>query len=142
GGDVEGGRLSPFELQALAAVGAGRLAFQAIYSDEFDFADFVTGPGPAVRLAARLDPVLDRGFVLSVLPLLADLGEGGVGYGVELFDGTEMILVAEPGSGGEPGVLAETAAPSPDGGAYLSFRSGLRSPGRLASDGRGTAALA
>ncbi len=142
GDEVEGGSLSPFELQAFDSDQAGRIALQAIYSEEFDFADFVTGPGPAARLAARFDPILDRGFVLSVLPLLAVLDQGRVGYGIELFDGSEMIVVSDPGSGSDPDVLAETSGPSPDGGAYLSFRSALRDPGRLATDGRGTIAVA
>jgi hypothetical protein len=142
GDEVEGGRLSPFELQAIDAREAGPVAFQSIYSDEFDFADFLDGGGPASRLAARFDPVLDRGFVMSVLPLLSVLDEGRIGYGVALFDGSEVILGAEPGSGADPAILAASGDPSPDGGTYLSFRAGLRNPGRLASDGHGSFALA
>ena len=142
GDDVEGGRLSPFELQALEVDAAGRIAFQAIYNDEFDFADFLAGGGPASRLVARFDAVLDRGFVLSVLPLLAFVDEGRVGYGVRLFDGSEMILAREPGSGGDPVILVSSGDPSPDGGAYLAFGAGIRMPGRLASDGGGAIALA
>ncbi len=147
GDEVEGGRLSFFELQALDADTAGRIAFQsiyidAIYSDEFEFADFVTDGGPVLRLAARHDHLFEGGDIFQVLPLLALLGEGRVGYGVHLFDGSEMILAARPGSGEGPEVLAATGVPSPDGGVYVSFRSGLLSPGRLASDGRGSIALA
>jgi len=142
GDPVDGGRLSPFELQALASGADGRLLFQSIYSDEFDFADFVTGPAAPARLAARFDPVPDGGFVLSVLPLLASLGGGRAGLAVATFDGSEIVLSVDPDGGSDPEVLAQTSMPAPDGGVYLTFRAGLRDPGRLGADGRGGIALA
>lgn len=142
GDEVQGGRLSPFELQALDRESSGRIAFQSIYSDEFDFADFLRGPGPAERLAARFDPVLDLGFVLLVSSQLAFTGDGGLAYGVSLFDGTEAVLLRLPDGGADPVVLAAGEQPSPDGGSYVSFQSGRRSPARLGTDGHGGLALA
>lgn len=142
GDEFAGGRLAFFDLQALDADAAGRIVFQSVYSEEFDFADFVTDGGPAVRLAAAHGTVQDPGDIFLVLPLLAILGEGEVGYSVQLFDGSEIILAARPGSTDDPVVLAAGGEPSPDGGVFISFRSGPFSPGRLASDGRGSVALA
>ena len=142
GDDVEGGRLSPFELQALDRESSGRVAFQSIYSDEFDFADFLREAGPSERIAARFDPVLDLGFVLLVSSQLAFTGDGGLAYGVNLFDGNEAVLLRLPDGGADPVVLAAGDLPSPDGGVYVSFQPGRRSPARLGTDGRGGLALA
>lgn len=142
GDEVQGGRLSPFEIQAFDRDASGRLAFQSIYSDEFDFADFLRDQGPAQRIAARFDPVLDLGFVFLVTPQLVFTGDGRLAFGVGLFDGTEVVLVGDPGSGVDPAVLAASDLPSPDGGVYVSFQPGRRSPARLAADGRGNLALA
>ena len=142
--DVPGGRLSPFEVQGLDRDASGSVAFQSIYNDDYYFADFVKGAGPPIRVAARLDPVLDLGNVLSVTPSLAFMGEGTLAYGAALFDGSTVILAGSPGEG-DPLVIASTGGTSPDGGAYLSFQSlqaNTQRPGRLASDGRGTLALA
>jgi hypothetical protein len=115
GDEFEGGRPAFFDLQALDADAAGRIAFQSVYSEAFDFAGFVTDGGPVVRLAVEHGTVLNPGDIFLVLPLLAILGEGKVGYSVQLFDGSEMILAAPPGSTDDPVVLAAGGVPSPVG---------------------------
>src|SRR2546428_4973109 len=72
------------------------------------------------------------------------MGEGTLAYGVTLLDGRTVILSRVPGES-DPLVLAATGAVSPGGGAYLFFhppQANAQRPGRLASDGRGTLALA
>src|SRR3989338_6800640 len=117
---VQGGRLSPFEIQAFDLDASGRIAFQSIYSDEFDFADFLRDQGPAQRIAARFHPGLDLGFVLLVPPQLVFTGDGRLAFGVGLFDGTEAVLVGDPGSGADPAVLAASDPPPPGRGGSLS----------------------
>jgi len=144
GDDVPGGRLSPFEVQAFDRDAAGTVAFQSIYNDDFYFADFVKGAGPAIRVAARLDPIFGDGQVLAVTPTLTFAGDGTLAYGLGLFDGRSLIVARVPGEG-EPLILAATGAESPDGGVFLSFQSPeafTQRPGRLAADGRGSLALA
>ncbi len=144
GDEVPGGRLSPFEIQALDRDASGAIAFQSVYNEDFYFADFVKGAGPAIRVAARLDPIFESGQILAVMPSMAFVSEGTLAYGVGLFDGRSVIVVGEPG-GGEPLAVAATGETSPDGGVYLSFQSAdaffSQRPGRLASDGRGSLAL-
>ena len=142
GDEVEGGHLSPFELQAFDREVSGRVAFQSIFSEEFDFADFLRDSGSAGRIAARFDPILDLGFVLQVSPQLVFTGDGSLAYGVSLFDGTEAVLLRHPDAGPDPILLAATDLPSPDGGVYVSFQPGRRSPPRLGTDGQGRLALA
>ena len=142
GDEVEGGRLSPFELQAIDRESSGRVVLQSIYSEEFDFADFLRDLGPAERIASRFDPILDIGFVLLVSPQLVFTGDGGLAYGVSLFDGSEAVLLRPPGEGVDPVVVAMSDQASPDGGVYVGFQPGRRSPARLATDGRGSLVLA
>ena len=143
--EFPGGRLSPtFQIQGLDRDAAGRIAFQAIYSDNYDFADFLKGAGEPIRIAKSGDEIFDNQGVLLVTPSLAFMGEGTLAYGVTLLDGRTVILSRVPGESA-PLVLAATGAVSPDGGAYLFFHSlqaNAQRPGRLASDGRGTLALA
>jgi hypothetical protein len=157
GGEVEGGRLSPFEVQALDRDRAGRLALEAVFDDNYDFGLFLAAAGgtPA-RVAAPFDDLPGIGFVFSVAPRLALLGDGALAYDVLSFAGEEAILVRPaPATGGaaagpapadgdapQDRVIAMTGETSPDGGLYVAFQRGTRATARIASDGAGTIAFA
>jgi hypothetical protein len=157
GDEVEGGELTPFDVQAFDRDAIGRLGFQATYNEDRQFATFLRESGPAGLVARRYDQVGELGAVLDVLPRLALAGDGRMVHETLLFDGTQALLLREPplptagparfrrvAPALEPvtTILAATGQPSPGGGTYLSFQIGSRTTGRLASDGRGLLATA
>jgi hypothetical protein len=144
---VEGGRLSPFELQALDRDAGGRLAFSAIFDDTFQFGIFsMQGGGPPDAIARPFDFVAGLDFVFTVSPQLALAGGGSLAYGVRFFGGRDAILLREPPAapGGDPAVtiLAVTDGPAPDGGLYTALQGGARATSRMGSDGAGLLAFA
>jgi hypothetical protein len=147
--EVEGGRLSPFELQALDADAAGRIAFEAIYSDEFDFAVFLRDADGIRSAGRRFDLVPEIGFLFSVTPRLALVGDGRVAFGAIPFAGPEALLLADPAAGSDTVLLAGRGTEAPDGGRFLDFHPGAaiggatsRTTARLSADGRGRLAFA
>jgi hypothetical protein len=155
---VEGGVLTPFEIQAFDRDAQGRLAFQAVFDPSRVFGTFVEEEGLPALVARRLDPVGVFGTVQSVRPRLALAGEGRLVHGVLTSGGADVLLLREappapgapaargarPGQDGEPvtSVLAATGLPAPDGGTYLAFQPAGRTTARLASDGQGLLAMA
>jgi hypothetical protein len=142
GDTVEGAPLSPFEIQALDLDAEGRLAFEAVYNEDFDFGTFLKEGSSLLAVAREFDPVpaLDS-FVRSVTPRLALLGGGRLAYGVTILDGSEAILLRDAAPGAERSVIAAAGLPSPDGGTYLFFES-QEGGARIASDGNGGLAFA
>jgi hypothetical protein len=148
GDAVEGGRLFPFELQALDRDAEGGVAFSAIFDDNsFQFGTFsLEGGGPPVAIARPFDFLAGLDFVFSVSPALALAGGGSLAYGVHFFGGSDAILLREPSGspGGDPVVtlLALTEGSAPDGGHYTALQAGARATSRIASDGKGLLAFA
>jgi hypothetical protein len=146
---VEDGFLAPFDYRVLDGDPGGKLALQAIHSQDFDFADFLRGPaGGTVTLARRFGPAGGLGAVSAVTPRLTLTGDGGAVYGVQPFGGGEGLLRLGPEPGTEPIVLAAREMEAPGGGLFLDFQADggrggpARSTVRLASDGRGVVAFA
>ena len=154
GDEVDGARFSPFEVQALDQDAGGRLAFSAVYDEDYDFGVFLKDGGGLAALARRFDLVGDLGFVNAVMPRLALAGSGRTAYGLRFLSGQEAIVLRSPPPGnsaepeGETAALAVTGQDAPDGGYYVAFQAltvgGFRSrpTGRLASDGSGRLAWA
>jgi len=154
GDEVDGGRFSPFEVQALDQDAEGRIAFSAVYDEDYDFGVFLKDGGGLAALARRFDLVGDLGFVNSVMPRLALAGSGRTAYGLRFLSGREAIVLRTQPTGtpadpeGEAATLALTGGEAPDGGYYVAFQAlaegGFRSrpTGRLASDGAGRLAWA
>jgi hypothetical protein len=148
GDEAAGGRLSPFELQAFDADAAGRVAFQAVYDDEFRFGQFLREGGATRAVARPFDLVPDVGFLFAVTPRLALLADGGLAFGALPFGGAEAILVADPGPDPEPRLLAGRDTDSPDGGRFRDFQASggptsvAGTTARLASDGGAALAFA
>ncbi|HEX9426860.1 MAG TPA: hypothetical protein VGA64_03675, partial [Candidatus Polarisedimenticolia bacterium] len=93
---VDGGRLSPFELQAVDTDATGRVAFSSIYDDDADFGLFLKEGATTTSVALKFDLVDDLGFVASVPPRLALAGDGKLAYSLRLFGGGEAILLRDP----------------------------------------------
>jgi hypothetical protein len=142
GDAVEGSALTPFEIQALDRDAEGRLAFEAVYNQDFDFGTFLREGSALASVARKFDavPAL-AGFVRSVTPRLSLLGGGRLAYGVSFFGGSEAILLREPDAGTERSVIAAAGHPSPDGGTYLFFEP-EEGEARIDSDGEGGLAFA
>ena len=156
GAPLEGGIVSPFELQMFDRDAQGGLALQAVYDPSSLFGTFLEENGSLALVARRPDPVGEVGSVQLVRPRLALAGMGRLVHGALLTSGADTLLLREPpppetpaSRGSQPrqegipvtSVLAATGQPAPDGGNYLWFQSGGRTTARLASDGAGLLAI-
>jgi len=158
GDHVEGGSLTPFEVQSFDRDAQGGLALQAVFDPGRLFGTFLEENGALALVARRPDAVGGLGTVHLVRARLALAGEGGLVHGALLSDGTDILLLREPPpppgmpaargarleQDGEPvtTVLAATGQPAPDGGNYLYFQPGSRTTARLASGRGGLLAIA
>jgi hypothetical protein len=156
GAPLEGGVLSPFEIQMLDRDAQAGLALQAVYDSSGLFGTFLEENGALALVARRPDPVGEVDTVHLVRPRLALAGAGRLVHGALLTSGVDTLLLREPppetaaGRGAKPrqegvpmtSVLAATGQAAPDGGRYLAFQSGARTTARLASDGAGLLAIA
>jgi hypothetical protein len=154
---VEGGALTPFELQSFDRDAQGQLTLQAVFDSSRLFGTFLEEDGALALLARRFDPIEGFGLVQSVRARLALAGEGRLVHGVLSTSGADLLLLRQPppppGTAArghrldqeeEPvtSVLAATGQPAPDGGVFLAFQPAGRATARLASDGAGRLAIA
>jgi hypothetical protein len=165
---VEGGVLTPFNLELFDRDADGRLASQVAPSGATGFATFVGAAGAVASRVAGPGDTLAMGTVGTVFPHLALGGRGRLAHEFQSTTFARWLLLSTPAP--QPGspaasrpallqaadfthlVLVGPGLPSPDGGAYILIPWGsfggsqpyARIPltDRLASDGRRFLALA